>query len=120
MSSTICYCRGSGISLGQGCSGNFRDSSQIHNPSYPPSLTSSRIEYLRVVGIHSDGLIEREISLVYSVSQHFAPSSARNAVVATLGLLFFQRPLPHFLLNKNISVMTRHTYLKFETGLPEI
>ena len=47
-----------------------------------PSLTSSRGKYLRVVGIHSDGLIEREISLVYSVSHHFAPSSARNAVVA--------------------------------------
>ena len=51
-------------------------------PAIPPSLTSSRGEYLRVVGIHSDGLIETEISLVYSVSQHFAPSSARNAVVA--------------------------------------
>ena len=55
MSSTICYRRGSGVSLGQGCSGNFGDSSQIHNPSYSPSLTSSRGEYLRVVGIHSDG-----------------------------------------------------------------
>ena len=31
MSSTICYCRGSGVSLGQGCSGNFGDSSQIHS-----------------------------------------------------------------------------------------
>ena len=30
----------------------------------PNSLTGSRGEYLRVVGIHSDGWIEREISLV--------------------------------------------------------
>ena len=32
----------------------------------PPSLTRSRGECLRVVGIHSDGFIEREISIVYN------------------------------------------------------
>ena len=31
----------------------------------PPLLTGSRGEYLRVVGIHSDAGIDREISLVY-------------------------------------------------------
>ena len=43
------------------------------------------------------------MSLVYSVSQHFVPLSARNAVVAAGkkdGCFFFQWPLPHFLLVK--------------------
>ena len=35
-------------------------------------LTGNRGEYLRVVGIHSDGSIDREISLVYYPFQNIA------------------------------------------------
>ena len=37
-------------------------------PTLPNSLTGSRGEYLRVVGIHSDGRIDKEISIVTTIS----------------------------------------------------
>ena len=45
-------CRVSGVPSGRECSENFGGSAIL---AVRPSLTGSRGEYLRVVGIHSDG-----------------------------------------------------------------
>ena len=45
-------CRVSGVPAGRECSENFGGSAIL---AVRPSLTRSRGEYLRVVGIHSDG-----------------------------------------------------------------
>ena len=54
-------CRVFGVPPGRECSENFGGSAIL---AVRPSLTGSRGEYLRVVGIHSDGWIDRDISLV--------------------------------------------------------
>ena len=46
------HCRGCGVLLGRECSENFGGSAIL---VVRRTLTSSRGEYLRVVGIHSDG-----------------------------------------------------------------
>ena len=46
------YCRGCGVPPGRECSGNFSYSAIL---AIMRTLTGSRGEYLRVVGIHSDG-----------------------------------------------------------------
>ena len=55
----------------------------------PHSLTRSGGEYLRVVGIHSDGCIDREIYLVYypfqikllTVTKHFLTLKPWNGLI---------------------------------------
>ena len=54
-------CRGSGVPPGLECSGYFGGSAIL---AIRRALTGNRGEYLRVVGIHSDGWTDRDISLV--------------------------------------------------------
>ena len=61
-----CGCRGCGVPTGRECS-EIQVKFKIR--TVMPPLTRSRGEYLRVVGIHSDGWKEREIYLVCSPFQ---------------------------------------------------